>query len=148
MSRPNTLAEAVRRIASGESRDLVWAGVLDRFYTTAAPGARRAMLVDEPAMTGDAKLDCLAAATAEYLWKQHGLGPPLPAWIAAPQRVLAEPWFTTELAAPGLREYLSFASPAEFIHHNIFTDSAPLRRASQRIAHPSSPSAGNVSSSQ
>jgi hypothetical protein len=132
MARPNTLAEAVRRVAAGERQDLAWAGLLDEFYGFDNADDRRHVLEREPQVTGDAKLDCFAAATAEYLWKQYRLGSPLPAWIGQPGRVLPEPWFTTSMTAPGLREYLSFASPAEFIHHNIFTDEAPLRRARRR----------------
>jgi hypothetical protein len=130
MARPNTLAQAVERVASGESRASVWAGLLDTFYGARTEPAQRNLLVEEPPLTGDARLDCLAAATAEYLWKQHGLGT-LPTWIGKPERILPEPWFTASMDAPGIREYLSFASPAEFIHHNIFTDEAPFRRASQ-----------------
>ena len=129
MARPNTLVEAISRIATGEAQEFVWAGFLDRFYANEDLDVRRGMLRDEPALSGDARLDCYAAATAEYLWKQYKLGPPLPEWLWMPCRILPEPWFTTSLSAPGIREYLSFASPAEFMHHNIFTDEAPLRRA-------------------
>lgn len=38
----------------------------------------------------------------------------------------------------GMREYLALMSPAEFIHHNIFTEPQPLRRARLRF----SPQAG------
>jgi hypothetical protein len=131
MARPDTLCEAVGRVADGEPQETVWAGLLDQFYGVESPEGRRHVLKTEPALTGDARLDCLAAATAEYLWKQYRLGSPLPRWIGQPDRILPEPWFTTSLTAPGIREYLSFASPAEFIHHNIFTDEAPLRRARQ-----------------
>jgi hypothetical protein len=147
MARPSTLVQAAKRIAAGEAWDFVWAGFLDCFYLERDDEARRAMLRSEPTMSGNEKLDCFTAATAEYLWKQHGLGSPVPSWIMKPERVLREPWFATNLTAPAIREYLSFASPAEFIHHNIFTDEAPLRRARQ-FAHPSRPKAGNVSSSQ
>ena len=144
MSRPNTLSQAVSLIAAGESQEFVWAGLLDHFYKAQDSGERRDILRDEPQLTTNIRLNCFAAATAEYLWRQYRLGTPLPAWIISDNRVLPEPWFTTTITSPAIREYLTFASPAEFIHHNIFTDEAPLRRAAQ----PNRPSAGKVSSSQ
>jgi hypothetical protein len=151
MARPDTLSQAVSLIRSGVSRDIAWAGLLDRFYGEADDDKRRGMLRPEPPPSGDARVDCLAAATANYLWKQYRLGGSLPSWVMASDRVLPEPWFTTSNDSAAIREYLTFASPAEFIQHNIFTDEAPFRRASQQrhdAAHPSLPSAGNVSSSQ
>jgi len=136
-----TLAQAVERVASGESSDFTWAGFLDAFYSAGDPGAKRAMLAPEPRPSGDIKLDCLAAAIGEYLWKQNRLGAS-PKWFHEPDRVLPDPWFTTSSDAPGIREYLSYASPAEFVSHNIFTDEAPLRRA--RSPRPSMPSAAKA----
>jgi hypothetical protein len=131
MARPATLSEAVNRMSCGERDESVWAGLLDEFYLS-DDESRRRILEEEPALSGDAKLDCLAAATAEYLWKQHRLGSPLPTWIGQPHRILKQPWHTTDMTAPGIREYLTWASPAEFVNHNIFTDEAPLARARQR----------------
>ena len=51
---------------------------------------------------------------------------------AVPVRQLALPWFTTEQPGPGINEYLWHSSPAEFRWRNIFTESRPFRRASQR----------------
>jgi hypothetical protein len=34
-----------------------------------------------------------------------------------------------EFLTDGMREYLTFASPAEFASRNVFTEELPLRRA-------------------
>jgi hypothetical protein len=127
--RPSTLSEAVSRIDSGQPAAKVWAEVLDTFYTASSPEARLAVLVDAPPITGDKKLDALAAAIAEYLAKLYRLGA-VPSWVKDSRRILDEPWFTTPSSDPALREYLAYASPAEFRSRNIFTEERPLRRAS------------------
>ncbi len=129
MSRPATLSEAIRRSAgAGERAEHALDEFYDAFYIASA-SARPAMLADEPPPTGDARLDALAGAVAEYLAKQHAL-PAVPPWASGPTRRLDEPWFTTAAPdGPGMREYLVFASPAEFRWRNIFTDLRPLRRA-------------------
>jgi hypothetical protein len=126
--RPSTLAEAIDRVRSGVPRDVALAEFVDSFLMAPDDGARLAALEAEPEQTEDAQLDALAGAIAEYLAKQYRLGR-IPAWASHPRRQLDEPWFTTSSASPALREYLSFASPAEFRSHNIFTDEQPLRRA-------------------
>jgi hypothetical protein len=45
---------------------------------------------------------------------------------------LPHAWHTTQFADDGMREYLTFASPAEFASRNIFTEEQPLRRARMR----------------
>jgi hypothetical protein len=77
-------------------------------------------------------LNALAGAVAEYLAKHYRLMR-VPAWVSAPWRRLDEPWFTTSSPDPGMREYLSFASPAEFKWRNIFTEERPLRRARSHV---------------
>jgi len=79
-------------------------------------------------LTQDDRLDALVGAIAEYLAKQRRLGR-VPAWVCDPARRLAEPWFTTSSPSDAMREYLTFASPAEFASRNIFTEERPLRRA-------------------
>src|SRR3546814_11047673 len=73
------------------------------------------MLEDAPPLTGQARLDALLGAIAEYLAKQYELDP-IPAWVSQPERVLRDPWFTTTLDAPGIKEFLAYSSPAEFKH--------------------------------
>lgn len=126
--RPATLAQAYERIAAGEPREAMLAEFLDTFYL--APSAERqlASISDEPRLTGDERLDALAGAIAEYLAKQNRL-PKVPDWPFKPCRYLERAWHTSSFADAGMREYLTFASPAEFRSRNIFTEERPLRRA-------------------
>jgi hypothetical protein len=62
------------------------------------------------------------------LAKQRRLGR-VPPWASGPARRLTIPWFTTASPSDAMREYLTFASPAEFASRNIFTEERPLRRA-------------------
>ena len=89
---------------------------------------------EEPVLTNDKRLDALVGAIAEYLAKQHRLGR-VPPWASGSARYLARPWHTCPFgndAIPfgndAMREYLTFASPAEFSSRNIFTEERPLRR--------------------
>lgn len=125
--RPATLSEAIMRIERGEAPEKIWPEFLDSFYLAPDQEARAAVLADEPPLTNDRKLDALAAASVSYLSKLFRL--PVPGWTANRARVLDEPWFTGVSDAPGMREYLTFSSPAEFRSRNIFTEARPLRRA-------------------
>jgi hypothetical protein len=131
--RPNTLAEAIERISAGEARDTALAEFVDSFLSAPDPVAKFAAIEQEPARTGDARLDALAGAMAEYLAKQHRLGR-VPQWVSKTCRRLDEPWFTTSSTEPAMKEYLAFASPAEFRSRNIFTEERPLRRARAKVA--------------
>jgi hypothetical protein len=126
--RPATLAQAYERISAGAPRDKTLAEFLDTFYLAPTPQQRLAALCDEPVMTGDARLDALAGAVAEYLARQYGLSC-VPDWAFEPGRYLDRPWHTSPFADDAMREYLTFASPAEFRSRNIFTEERPLRRA-------------------
>jgi hypothetical protein len=130
--RPNTLAEAVTRIQAGAPQDVALAEFVDHFDLAITPAARLACIADEPVSGQDPKLDALVGAVAEYLAKQHRLGH-VPGWTSAPNRRLAQPWFTAEGATDAMREYLTFASPAEFASRNIFTEERPLRRARSEL---------------
>jgi hypothetical protein len=126
--RPNTLADAVESIQSGLPRDVVLAEFVDRFDLAKTDQDRYASIECEPRLTGDAKLDALVGAIAEYLAKQRRLGR-VPPWISGPARRLQSPWFTANAPSDAMREYLTFSSPAEFASRNIFTEERPLRRA-------------------
>jgi hypothetical protein len=126
--RPNTLAEAVENIQSGLPRDVVLAEFVDMFDLAKTDQDRYASIECEPRLTGDAKLDALVGAIAEYLAKQRRLGR-VPPWISGPARRLQSPWFTANAPSDAMREYLTFSSPAEFASRNIFTEERPLRRA-------------------
>jgi hypothetical protein len=125
---PNTLADAVEMIQAGSARDTVLAEFVDRFDLAKTDQDRYASIEREPKLTGDDRLDALVGAIAEYLAKQRRLGR-VPHWASDPARRLAEPWFTTASPSDAMREYLTFASPAEFASRNIFTEERPLRRA-------------------
>ena len=126
--RPNTLADAVESIQSGLPRDVVLAEFVDMFDLAKTDQDRYASIECEPRLTGDAKLDALVGAMAEYLAKQRRLGR-VPPWISGPARRLQRPWFTADAPSDAMREYLTFSSPAEFASRNIFTEERPLRRA-------------------
>ena len=126
--RPNTLADAVEEVQAGSARDVVLAEFVDRFDSAKTDRDRYASIEQEPKLTGDGRLDALVGAIAEYLAKQHRLGR-VPHWVSDPGRRLTRPWFTTASPSDAMREYLTFASPAEFASRNIFTEERPLRRA-------------------
>jgi hypothetical protein len=126
--RPNTLAQTADRIMEGEARDKALSEFLDQFYLAVTPEQKAAMLRDEPAPTGDARLEGLLGAIAEYLAHQHEL-PGVPAWAFSPTRYLEHAWHASPFADDGAREYLTFSSPGEFASRNIFTEERPLRRA-------------------
>jgi hypothetical protein len=126
--RPNTLAEAVERIRGGSAQDVVLAEFIDTFDLAKSDGDRYASIESEPKLSGDDRLDALVGAIADYLAKQRRLGR-VPHWVSGPARRLASPWFTTTSPSDAMREYLTFASPAEFASRNIFTEERPLRRA-------------------
>src|SRR5882762_11937898 len=100
--RPNTLADAVESIQAGSSRDVVLAEFVDTFDLAKTNQDRYSSIECEPKLTGDAKLDALVGAMAEYLAKQRRLGR-VPAWAAQPRRRLDEPWFTTTSPSPAMR---------------------------------------------
>jgi hypothetical protein len=126
--RPATLAETFERIIAGDGRDMALSEFLDTFYLAPTPERRAETLRREPPLTGNARLDALAGAVAEYLARQYAL-PTIPAWAFEPVRYLDHAWHTTPFDSDGMREYLTFASPAEFRSRNIFTEERPLRRA-------------------
>jgi hypothetical protein len=66
-------------------------------------------------------MSAAAAATAEYLAKQNRLGDAL-CRVRGPTRIVSPPWRTCDENDLGMREYLSFVSPAEFVQHGVFTD--------------------------
>jgi hypothetical protein len=132
MARPSTLSVAAERIRDGVPQSIAIPEFLDTFYTEENPDLRAAMLSSEPDSTGNERLDALMGAICEYLMKQYRLPGAMPQWASGPMRVLSKPWFTTGSGSDAMKEFLAISSPAEFRHHNIFTEAAPLRRASQR----------------
>jgi hypothetical protein len=126
--RPKTLAEAVERIRIGAAQDVALAEFVDTFDLAPTNEARYGMIAEEPVLTHDKRLNALVGAIAEYLSKQRRLGR-VPPWASGQERILDRPWHTCSHANDAMREYLTFASPAEFASCNIFTEERPLRRA-------------------
>ena len=126
--RPATLAEAYERIIAGDEHEMALSEFLDTFYLAPSAERRIETLQPEPPLTGDAHLDALAGAVAEYLARQYAL-PTIPDWAFEPVRYLDRAWHTTPFESNAMREYLTYASPAEFRSRNIFTEERPLRRA-------------------
>lgn len=131
--RPATLAETIDRVAAGEPQEKLLPEFLDTFYLARDNDARLASVADTPRLTGDAHLDAFAGGVAEYLARQYRL-PRIPDWVFEPARFLDHAWHVSRLDDAGMREYLTFASPAEFRSRNIFTEERPLRRAHAKIA--------------
>ncbi len=125
--RPNTLAKATTRIEQGEPLEKALSEFLDTFYTAPDSASRIEMLREEPVSIGT-RQDALIGAVAEYLSHEYAL-PRVPAWAFTPSRYLDRAWHTTPFEDAGMREYLTFSSPAEFASRNIFTEERPLRRA-------------------
>jgi len=113
---------------AGTDCDVALAEFLDTFYLTPTADGRLDTLRSEPRLTGDEHLDALAGAVAEYLGRQYEL-PSIPSWAFTSVRYLDRPWHTSSIDSPGMREYLTFSSPAEFASRNILTEERPLRRA-------------------
>jgi hypothetical protein len=126
--RPATLAEAIDRIRGGVPQERALPELLDTFYLAPTPADQLAALRDEPRLSGDMRLDAFAAGVAEYLARQSRL-PEVPEWVFGPSRYLDRPWHVAPFDDPAMREYLTWASPAEFRSRNIFTEERPLRRA-------------------
>lgn len=125
--RPNTLAEATRRIIAGDAIEKTLPEFLDMFYLARDEASRVVMLRDAPPLT-EPRHDALMGAVAEYLANDFAL-PTLPKWAFDSSRYLDNAWHTTPFDDDSMREYLTFASPAEFASRNIFTEARPLRRA-------------------
>jgi hypothetical protein len=130
--RPSTLAEAIERIEAGEPQEIALAEFVDSFLLAPDDDARYAAIATAPRKSDNARLNALAGAMAEYLAKHYRLQR-VPTWVSEPWRRLDDPWFTTSSLDPGMREYLSFTSPAEFRWRNIFTEERPLRRARSHL---------------
>ena len=128
--RPDTLYEVAAEEALGGTTlgDNLLQEFLDEFYLAPSAALRKKMLEQEPPLLASAKRNALYGAVAEYLSRQYKLGSG-PSWCYAPSRFLSEPWHTCTRPTPGMIEFLTFSSPAEFRHRNIFTEARPLRRA-------------------
>lgn len=130
-----TLAQAFVRIIDGEPPEKPLSEFVDAFVQLESDDARFSLIADAPPPTGKRRLDALAGAMGEYMAKQFCL-PRVPKWAGEPSRYLDRPWhvlvFNDGRERPllssdeGLREFLTFSSPAEFRSRNIFTEGTPL----------------------
>src|ERR1700709_1787793 len=111
--RPNTLADAVESIQAGSPRDVVLAEFVDTFDLAKTDQDRYASIECEPKLTGDAKLDALVGAIAEYLAKQRRLGR-VPRWVCDPARRLDRPWFTAAAPSDAMRQDPHVSHTAQF----------------------------------
>jgi hypothetical protein len=116
---------ALERFRAGKSLDDAFADFLDEFFILPTKELQEEFLSDEPSSSGDARLDALAGAVAEYLAKQHRLGK-VPKWASDRSRYLEHAWHLCDYNDRGRREFLTFSSPAEFCSRNIFTVERPL----------------------
>jgi hypothetical protein len=131
--RPATLAEAIKRIVDGTPQEMALPEFLDTFYLEPTAERQLATISDRPVPSGDRNLDAFVGAAAEYLARQYQL-PSIPEWVFESHRFLDRAWYVSQLDSDGMREYLAYASPAEFRSRNIFTEERPLRRARAKLA--------------
>ncbi|MGT2436576.1 hypothetical protein ACU4GH_12495 [Bradyrhizobium betae] len=127
--RPNTLAEAVSRIHAGAPQDTTLAEFVDTFDLAGSSEAQYETIKDEPMLTQDDRLDAPGRCDRRISGQASVVSAGCRPGSAIHARRLAEPWFTTSSPSDAMREYLTFASPAEFASRNIFTEERPLRRA-------------------
>jgi hypothetical protein len=130
-----TLAEAFERIAGGDQPEGPLSEFVQSFFQTEGDETRLSLIIEAPRPTGQKRLDALAGAIAEYMAKHFCL-PSVPPWVGEAIRFLDRPWHVLifndgrerrlPLSDEGLREFLTFSSPAEFRSRNIFTEAGPL----------------------
>lgn len=128
MKRPDTLAEAARRINAGEPQCHALPEFLDTFYLLLRShqfAAAQAAIDDAPPPLTDPIAQAHLGAVGEHLALRWGLN--VPRWTHDQSRFLKQPHFTTPWA--GFRAILIAESPLAFRRRLIFTEAEPLRRA-------------------
>lgn len=129
MWRPDTLAEAARRIDAGEDEGMTLAELLDEFYLALmrrGRAAAQACIDEEPSALADPISHAYLGAVGEHLALRWGLG--VPGWTDHPSRFLKRPYFTAN-GLDGLKAAYLAQSPTAFRRRLIFTEAEPLRRA-------------------
>jgi hypothetical protein len=120
---PRTLLDVAEVARGGRTLfDLALSEFLDEFYTR--PGARQAMIAEEPPALGRFE-DAWLGAVAEHLARRWGLE--IPTWVDQPHRFLDRPFFAGGLES--LKAILLAESPLAFRKRQIFVEAEPLRRA-------------------
>lgn len=101
-----------------------WVREFLRGFTDDAAGVdeRAALILEEPAATGERAWDAVLAALAEYLSFHFAL--PCPGWVHDPGRFTEHAWFLSDL--PTQRAWAVETSPASFRRRNLFILPADL----------------------
>lgn len=121
-----TLADVGRHLATGRDdgrRRRVVLDFIGRFWDT-PPDHRRALLVDRPDATGDARWDALLGAMAEHLAFHEAVDPP--EWCMEPDRFLEGAWYWVDL--PSVRRRARVGAPTAFRRRNVWVDRVDLER--------------------
>ena len=120
--RPETLHEVEARTLGGEPFDPLLREFLDAFYLGDA-AMKAHSIASEPAAVAPVH-DAYLAAVAEHLALRFDLAPP--AWVDAPHRFLAKPFFAGGLES--LKAILLVESPLAFRRRQIFVSANALSR--------------------
>jgi len=83
-----------------------------------------AMFADEPALTGDDRVDAALAALAEHLARRDGWK--VPAWARQDRRTTLDWWFVDDL--PALQAFALRESPLSFRKRGVFIGDGGLHR--------------------
>lgn len=124
-------AEASRMLDAGESLDAVWRFVIVQLLDDYSARLRHAdvaaaasLFTEEPAPTGDVRVDAALAALAEHLARRDGWR--VPRWVAGQSRYTPRWWFVTGLR--GLHPRALRESPLSFRERGVFITSGALSR--------------------
>ena len=131
--RPATLAEATRRIVNGTPQEKALPEFLDTFYL-ASTDERSWQRLSTGRSTRATNISMHSLALLPSILRGNINWHRIPDWVFEPHRYLDHAWHVSQLDDPGMREYLAFASPAEFRSRNIFTEERPLRRRRAKVA--------------
>ena len=123
--RPMTMADLAERLRRQEDEKIRWKYVWEFLeeYRWEPVERQRALLADEPSLTGGEQWDVLLAAMAEHLAARLDHAPP--EWSRS--RVLATPWFPSSLRSKRM-EALVWA-PAAFRKHGVYLSVRDLEAA-------------------
>ena len=132
--RPATLAEAIERIVDGTPQDKALPEFLDTFYL--APTAEQPAGGDcrAPGADGRPSVWTRLSVRRPNIWRGSINCRRSPSGSSSRIDFSIALGTSSQLDDPGMREYLTFASPAEFRSRNIFTEERPLRRARAKVA--------------
>src|SRR5712692_7689256 len=90
-------------------------GFADDFRGSSRAG-QMVLIVDEPALTGDARFDAALAGVAEFFAAEGGIA--APAWANGTDRFVDPWWFVA--SRPAFHAYTLANTPALFARHGVF----------------------------